>query len=193
MSSYEIKVIKPGYTTWLSPTEIRADGTITIITGPKNIIVDTGGPQDKEAILAALRKEGIGPEDISFVICTHGHSDHIGNINLFPDATLIVSNDISKGDLYTIHDFPFVIDEEIKIIATPGHTAQDVSAVVNTNMGIVAVVGDLFESEDDLENESLWREVSMCPEVQDANRRKILETADYIVPGHGSMFSTRQK
>ena len=194
MSSYEVKVIKPGYTTWLSDTEVKADGTITLITGPKNIIVDTGLPQDRDTILTALQKENLKPEDISFVICTHGHSDHIGNINLFPNATVIVSHDVCKGDVYTIHNFasgkPYIIDEDIEVVPTPGHTGQDVSVIVRTRDGIVAVVGDLFECEADLKDELIWRKFSSSPEIQETNRLKILETADYIVPGHGSMFPT---
>ena len=78
------------------------------------------------------------------------------------------------------------------MIATPGHTKQDVSVIVRVSGGIVAVVGDLFESADDLEQEELWRSSSEFPEEQERNRRKILKMADYIVPGHGDMFAVRE-
>jgi len=38
--------------------------------------------------------------DITHVVCSHGHSDHTGNLGLFPDAVLIVQYDISLGDAY---------------------------------------------------------------------------------------------
>jgi len=68
--SYEVKVLKAGYAYWLGPTQQRADGTITLIKGPKKVIVDTGGHWDKEVIIEALKKENVRPEDINFVVCT---------------------------------------------------------------------------------------------------------------------------
>ena len=50
-------------------------------------------------------KGNMDPSDIEYVVCTHGHSDHVGNLNLFPDATFIVSYDLSKKDRYTVYPF----------------------------------------------------------------------------------------
>ncbi|MBF0345287.1 MAG: MBL fold metallo-hydrolase [Nitrospirae bacterium] len=162
-----------------------------------NLIVDTGSPFDMGVILDSLDREGLGVDDIDYVVCTHGHSDHIGNNNLFQGAIFIVSYDISKGDLYTVHDFahtPYVLDDDLSVVATPGHTAQDVSVVVKTSLGIVAVAGDLFESKEDLEDDSLWRQCSVNQAVQLKHRQSILQIADYIVPGHGTLFKvTRGK
>lgn len=192
MSRYEVIILKIGYTRWTSPVQQRADGSITLVKGPKNVIIDTGGPWNKEEIPVWLTGEGLTPRHIDFVVCTHGHSDHVGNINLFPSATLILSHDICQGDLYTVHDFaggqPFKIDDEIDVIPTPGHAGQDISVIVRTDSGIHAVVGDLFESEGDRDDESLWRSTSEFPEQQEASRRSVLDLADFIVPGHGHMF-----
>lgn len=196
MKDYEVKILKPGYSRPDGPAGQRADGTVTLIKGPKNIIVDTGGPQDRQYILDALTTEGLRPEDILFVICTHGHSDHTGNNNLFPDATFIVSHDICKGDLYTFHDFKsgasYVIDEAVEVIPTPGHTSQDISVLVKTNKGIVAITGDLFEREQDLEDEQLWRASSELPDEQEKSRALMLAAADEIVPGHGDRFQVKR-
>lgn len=50
--------------------------------------------------------------------------------------------------------------------------------------------GDLFEREEDIADPSLWQYVagSEDPEKQRQNRNKILQIADWIVPGHGPMF-----
>ena len=53
--------------------------------------------------------------------------------------------------------------------------------------------GDLFEKEEDLEKDSLWREASENPDLQLTNRNKILNIANYIVPGHGPMFKVKTK
>jgi glyoxylase-like metal-dependent hydrolase (beta-lactamase superfamily II) len=39
---------------------------------------------------------------------------------------------------------PFIIDEDVKVVPTPGHTLTDVSVLVNTkDKGLVAVTGTL--------------------------------------------------
>jgi glyoxylase-like metal-dependent hydrolase (beta-lactamase superfamily II) len=197
MKHYEVTVLKPGYATWVGPTQQHADGSITLVRGPTNVIVDTGGPWDRQALLSALKNEGLNPRDIHYVVCTHGHSDHVGNVNLFPEATLILSYDVCKGDLYTFHEFvhgqPYKIDDEVEVIATPGHTKQDISVIVSTREGTYAIVGDLFECGEDLDNEDLWRSFSEFPDEQVASRKKILELADLIVPGHGDAFEVPGK
>ena len=46
----------------------------------------------------------------------------------------------------------------------------------------------ISESEDDLTDSSIWREVSEQQEVQEKSRDKVLKMADNIVRGHGKMF-----
>jgi glyoxylase-like metal-dependent hydrolase (beta-lactamase superfamily II) len=39
---------------------------------------------------------------------------------------------------------PFIIDKDVKVVPTPGHTLTDVSVLVNTkDKGLVAVTGTL--------------------------------------------------
>jgi glyoxylase-like metal-dependent hydrolase (beta-lactamase superfamily II) len=67
-----------------------------------------------------------------------------------------------------------------------------VSVVVCTADGTYAIVGDLFECAEDLDNEELWRSFSANPEKQRASREKVLELADFIVPGHGRVFEVKK-
>ncbi|XP_078581665.1 metallo-beta-lactamase domain-containing protein 1-like [Branchiostoma floridae x Branchiostoma japonicum] len=198
--SYQVIVLKEGYAYADGPGCQRADGSITLVKGTYNVIVDTGNPWDKQHILDGLQRNGLSPGDIQFVVCTHGHSDHVGNLNLFTKATHIVSYDISKMDKYTVHNFtgdqksPFRIDDHIEVIATPGHTHSDVSVVVkNTDQGTVVIAGDLFECEEDLSCDRLWQEYSENKEMQEHHRQQVLEMADWIVPGHGRMFAVPEK
>jgi glyoxylase-like metal-dependent hydrolase (beta-lactamase superfamily II) len=197
MGGYQVRVLKAGYAIPVGPSQQRASGTITLITGPTNVIVDTGGPGDRDALLAALTREGFTTRDIGFVVCTHGHSDHTGNNNLFRQATLVVAFDVCRGDLYTDHDFaggqPFVIDEAVWVVPTPGHSGEDTSVIVRTGHGVYAVTGDLFESRADLDDASLWRASSRDPVAQERHRREILALADHVVPGHGDMFPVRRQ
>ena len=52
----------------------------------------------------------------------------------------------------------------------------------------VAVLGDLFESEEDINDGRIWRDVSENVNVQLESRKAAIQLADYIIPGHGPMF-----
>ncbi|KAK7486924.1 hypothetical protein BaRGS_00021895 [Batillaria attramentaria] len=190
---YEVIVLKDGYSKLVQTGLREAGGSITLLKGPKNIIVDTGSPWDRDVLLSGLKKHGVAPEAVHYVICTHGHSDHVGNLNLFQSCVHILSYDVCRRDQYMMHDFargiPYEIDDFVEIWPTPGHTGADVSVIVrDTAHGTVAVTGDLFECKEDLEDPELWQDGSESPEVQQQSRIDILKIADYIVPGHGPMF-----
>ncbi|KAB0798806.1 hypothetical protein PPYR_06686 [Photinus pyralis] len=190
-SNYEVIVLFTGYS---RNTEqgTQANCTCTLLKGPKLVIIDTMTAWDGEILTKALLSNNVNCKDIDFVICTHGHSDHIGCNYLFPEATHIVGNCISHKNNYYAHNFsdsPYKIDENVQIIHTPGHTLQDVTVLVENENGITAIVGDLFENEDDLVDDTIWKNAgSDSQELQFQNRDKILEIADWIVPGHGPMF-----
>lgn len=55
-----------------------------------------------------LQKNGLSPEKIHYCVCTHGHSDHVGNLSMFDKAIHILSYDVCEGDKYHMHDFKTV-------------------------------------------------------------------------------------
>ena len=82
----------------------------------------------------------------------------------------------------------------MQVFATPGHTLDSVSVKVVTEEGVCVVAGDTFEKEEDLEDESVWKEAgSESEELQKKSREKILSFADIIVPGHGPSFKNSSK
>ncbi|XP_011681473.2 metallo-beta-lactamase domain-containing protein 1 [Strongylocentrotus purpuratus] len=202
-SKLKVTVLKEGYCRLIKPvgddaggSRFHADGSITLVeTKGHKVLVDTGGPWDRQYLIDAFADLGVGLDEIDHVIGTHGHSDHIGNLNLFPDATQIVGWDVCKRDLYTLHPFsegkPYLITPELVVMPTPGHTHHDVSLCVHDGGKTIVIAGDLFESENDISDPSLWRDCSEDPQTQKVNRRKILDMADIIVPGHGPAFQVR--
>lgn len=200
-SPYEVHVLFEGYSKLLESTGMKANCSCTLITGGTHkILVDTMTAWDGDRIVEALAKQNISCSDITYVVCTHGHSDHIGNNNLFKSAKHIVGYSISEqGDYYHDPQFEdgeeYIIDEFVKVIPTPGHTLTCVTVLVKTKDDqLVAVAGDLFERQEDLKDETLWLEVagSEDEDLQRGNRLKILKLADYIVPGHGPMFKVTE-
>ena len=82
----------------------------------------------------------------------------------------------------------------MQVFATPGHTLDSVSVKVVTKEGVCVVAGDTFEKEEDLEDESVWKEAgSESEELQKKSRENILSFADIIVPGHGPSFKNSSK
>jgi glyoxylase-like metal-dependent hydrolase (beta-lactamase superfamily II) len=152
--------------------------------------VDTGSPPDGEMIENALDELGLGLHDIHFVVCTHGHADHIGNNGMFDGATIVVSLNVTKGDLFLAHDWsqPFVLDEGVTVEPAPGHTVGHNVVWVETAEGPVAIAGDTFVREGDEATQDAWLAHSELPEQHLATRERIRRRARLIVPGHGPMF-----
>lgn len=197
---HQIAVLVRGYVEPPRAGRQRAGGTVTLIKGAPNVLVDTGAPEQREELLEALANHRVTPGDVTYVVLTHGHLDHIGNNSLFPAATFVLDEDVARTGEYWQHRFrdgPLHIDCEdggprITVLATPGHTDHDLSVVVEASIGAVAVVGDLFEYADD-QRDGAWMCWSKHPDDQRRSRDLVLSLADYIVPGHGDMFKVERK
>lgn len=200
--SNQVIVLQDGYNRWdKKPNSMWANGTSTLIytSDQKQILIDTFGLASKNKLLECLAKNNTIPEDIDVVIGTHMHIDHIANLNIFDNCSktqIIVGNEKLTKDHFQCNIFEnnqsISLAKDVELISTPGHTHNDVSVICyNVNqLGTVAIVGDLFESEKDLKKEEIWKldAGSLNPEIQKINRDYILSVTDYIVPGHDRMF-----
>lgn len=52
-----------------------------LLLGDRPVLVDAGMPGEEERLISALHQHGIAPSDISLVVLTHGHTDHVGSVN----------------------------------------------------------------------------------------------------------------
>ena len=193
---FKVIVLQDGYSFTDETGDYKATGTSSLIKGPVNVLVDTGGPWDSSNILQELSDNGVTPDEINYVVGTHGHSDHVGNLNLFLKATHIVGFDVNHKDTYFDHPFKegqhySIYKNIVEVIPTPGHMHHDVSVIVRNveHFGTIVLCGDLFECENDKDS---WKEISESPEEQEKNRRMVLNIANYIVPGHGPMFKVNR-
>jgi glyoxylase-like metal-dependent hydrolase (beta-lactamase superfamily II) len=58
-----------------------------LIKGDKYVLVDTGLPGKLEAIKEELNKNHVDPKDISLIVCTHNHTDHVGEVYNLKELT----------------------------------------------------------------------------------------------------------
>lgn len=183
------KIIKPGYFKWIGRDRCKASCNVTLIRdGKKNILVDTGAPGEDKKLIAALKKEKLKPEDIDIVIITHPHADHIGNNFLFSQSLFVDSLGEFRGDKFLLAKPERKVAENVYITATPGHALEDISAIAETEKGIVAVIGDLFWKAGDNKLIQIESGKKLAK-----SRKKILKVADWLIPGHGEMFKNPKR
>src|SRR5512142_2708454 len=107
----------------------RVAGTVTLILdGDAVIVVDPGMVASREALLAALAEHGPQAGDVTDVVFSHHHPDHTVNAALFHDhwATYV-------GDRWIDRDAEgFELAPSVRLLRTPGHTAEDISTVAST-------------------------------------------------------------
>lgn len=162
----------------------RVAGTVSLVRAPEFIaVVDPGMVADRGLILAPLREFGVEPEAVTDVVLSHHHPDHTVNIALFPNARVHDTWAVYSGD--TWEDRPAegaVLAEGVRLWSTPGHTPQDITTLVETDDGTVALT-------------HLWWHAGMegDPRATDLDalhggRARVLEVATTIVPGHGPAF-----
>lgn len=162
----------------------RVAGTVSLVRdGDVLVVVDPGMVPDRDRILAPLERRGITPEAITDVVISHHHPDHTMNIALFPEARLHDHWATYRGDVWTSRPAEGVrLSPGISLIETPGHTSEDITTLVETEQGVAALT-------------HLWWTESAAsdPLAEDleglhAGRRRVLERAALIVPGHGPAF-----
>lgn len=154
-----------------------------IRSGEVVCVVDPGMAREQTDITDPLRALGLAPSDVTDVILGHHHPDHTLNAGLFPRARVHDHWAIYEGWDWTDQDAEgYELTPSIRLIRTPGHTAEDISTVVGTAEGI-AVLTHAW-----LHEGSGVSDYDEDPGTLAASRDRILAIADLIVPGHGAPF-----
>jgi len=167
--------------------------TVLIEDSGKRILVDPGC--NEGLLLAGLKKWGLRPKDIDLVFLTHYHPDHVLNVRLFQKVDVLDGDTIYRGDR-EYHYKGRIPGTKVEVVATPGHCEEHASLLVKTAEGVVAVAGDLWWWEDCKQKTDAKTLLSLKdPFATDKaallrSRKKILQKADLVIPGHGKAFLT---
>lgn len=185
---------------------------VTLIQGSRRILVDVAHTGRRELLQARLKERGLSPADIDVVVLTHAHWDHMLNIDLFSNAEILLHPrerayakqphaedwatpaytglilESSAGARLREVQEDDEIDDGVRILDTPGHSAGSISLVVQTGAGPAVVCGDaLPNARTALAGTPylvFWSE-------EDARRSaaKIVDHARYLYPGHDRPFT----
>lgn len=130
-------------------------------------VTGTGGGH--ASLIAVLAAEGLSPADITHIVCTHLHFDHSDNLDLFPDACVVVQraelmaavDPVPSQRIFywksTLNNLTQrkrpaqlrLVDGDtdlfpgIRLLSVPSHTEGMQVAIVTTDKGRVALVSDL--------------------------------------------------
>jgi glyoxylase-like metal-dependent hydrolase (beta-lactamase superfamily II) len=182
--SARVHVLQDGYATEAQGGQ-RVGSTVTlIIDGDTLVIVDPGMVSSRDALLAELASHGAAPGDVTDVVFSHHHPDHTVNAALFPAARIHDHWAIYDGDLWISREADgAVLSPSVRLIATPGHTGEDISTVASTQAGVHVCTHAWWSANGPADDP-----FSPDPEVLAASRAQILAIAAVIIPGHGPKF-----
>lgn len=108
----------------------------------KQILVDTGTGQNMDYLYSKLKEHCVNPEDITDIVNTHCHYDHVGGNYLFPNAQVSIheldanalKNDEDEDNVSFLfngslkrHDVDSLLKEgskilDFEVLHTPGHS-----------------------------------------------------------------------
>lgn len=193
----EVKVLIKGYVREEGDSEFATCTSTLIKEGNLNIIVDPG--MNRKMLVEALEKENLSPKDINYIVLTHTHPDHMLLTGIFENAEVLDDSSIYSFNGEIKDHEGKIPGTDIELMKTPGHDQFHCSLVVKTEEGIIVIAADVFwwadEEEQKTDRESLLNKEDPYMKDKEAlieSRKKILEIADFIIPGHGEMFKVEK-
>ncbi|MEA3399459.1 MAG: MBL fold metallo-hydrolase [Patescibacteria group bacterium] len=154
----------------------------------QNILIDTSSKENEKELVSSLKELNLTPKDISIIILTHAHYDHIDNITLFPNSKIYsdfkkaINRNHSQTKIKNILPIEKQLIKKFKIYKTPGHTQNDI---------LILYKNILFSGDVIFHRGSIGR--TDLPESSPEKMKKSLEfikTINYeiLAPGHGSDY-----
>jgi glyoxylase-like metal-dependent hydrolase (beta-lactamase superfamily II) len=119
------------------------------------------------------------------VVFSHHHPDHTVNAALFPNARIHDHWAIYEGDRWIDRDADgYRLSSSVRLLRTPGHTAEDISTVASTASGVYVCTHAWWGADGPAEDPLGTDAVALTK-----SRALLLGIATVIIPGHGAPFS----
>ncbi|HYM03925.1 MAG TPA: N-acyl homoserine lactonase family protein [Stellaceae bacterium] len=157
-----------------------------------------------KTVLAQLAEIGVKPSEVTYVAISHTHPDHVGNVEEFPGATVL----IQKAE----YDWAFASDKQpfaashpvmklegdkdvfgdgsVTILSTPGHTPGHESLLVHlTKTGWLVLSGDAVHFQSNWDNRRIPG-FNFDKEKTAASMQRI---ADIVAEHHGQLWINHDK
>ncbi|CDO32963.1 MBL fold metallo-hydrolase [Mycolicibacterium porcinum] len=131
-------------------------------------------PMDPDQYRQSLAEAGFGPADVTTVVCTHLHLDHAGRntsrrdgawVPTYPNATYLVTAEeytswrdssapnraaaeavepLVAHDVLRLTEMDHAITDEIRLLATPGHTSGHAAVRIESGGDVAIISGDVI-------------------------------------------------
>lgn len=190
-------------------TKIRDDvwkfkgvGSVYLIKNDdKWILIDAGDEQDRESLTREIAKV-VALGEVDVILLTHLHYDHLGGLDLFPNAKVFASGVELQDYVENARGFHFYVNKKVdkilrdkakrlkgsgfgfKILKVPGHTRGSVAFLDEKRKLLFSgdtIFGGGIEGRTDLPNsveEKMEGSVKML-------RKLVIEKGLALCPGHG--------
>ena len=161
--------------------------------------------QPEERTVAALKRYGIDPADVSHVIVTHLHADHYDEIDAFPNARLVVNRSEFEANQDRLPShvktmlqhrpemLQLVAESEvvpgIRVVSLGCHTIGSQAVVVETSLGPAVLTGDVAYKYENVEQDRPVR--SADPQACRDALARIRQLADIVLPAHDPQILQR--
>jgi N-acyl homoserine lactone hydrolase len=157
-----------------------------------------------KTLASQLDQLGVKPTDIKFLTVSHTHADHTGNVELFPQAMLLVQRaeyewptPTGGGRFKPEHpvtkldgDHDVFGDGSVTIIATPGHTPGHQSLLVKLpKTGALVLSGDVVHLQSNWDN----RGVPSMNSDKDKSLASMQRVADLLTKEKAQLWINHDK
>ena len=203
------EVLIPGFPARCSRGFLGWSTVSLIRTTQGPVMFDTGGAGDRVTLLAALAKRGLSPADIKCVVLSHLHFDHVGNLDCFPEASILLhqqelahfhthrDNDpalpvllvqglLARNSLQLLNG-ELEIFPNVRMILTPGHTLGHCSLELHLDGKVHILAQDAVKTRADIGAGEPGQAID--PVLARQSLARIVAIADVIVPGHDAILT----
>jgi N-acyl homoserine lactone hydrolase len=157
-----------------------------------------------KTLISQLDELGVKPADIKYLAVSHTHPDHIGNVELFPQTTLLVQKaeydwPLPNGAPRFKPEHPVIKlegdrdvfgDGTVMLFSTPGHTPGHQSLLVKLpKTGAIVLTGDAVHFKDNWDN----RRVPAQNTSKDQTLASMQRIADFLTKEQAKLWINHDK